>query len=251
MCVRYREQPQRAQPQPYYEHSADTTSKRPKDLYMNLERTKTNRPRKQQKRPLLDFGGCKPAEGKRVGLPGGGGGLTPAPPVCFYSHLHCTSPPPPPPPSLVCNCAGYFFWTQDVVKVKTFISIVVSPAFSVCLFNRIEQLLVHAGSMILILRILFQRGQVYPQPLKITPSGHSLSLQLLVHAGSMILILRILFQRGQVYPQPLNYPKWAKSSLQVFAGSLFQPPPRLRLSVAVAVGPSPDSASAGVARESL
>ena len=88
----------------------------------------TNRPRKQQKRPLLDFGGCKPAEGKRVGLPGSGGGLTPAPPVCFYSHLHCTSPPPP---SLVCNCAGYFFWTQDVVKVKTFISIVVSPAFSV------------------------------------------------------------------------------------------------------------------------
>ena len=43
----------------------------------------------------------------------------------------------------------------------------------------------------------------------------------------------------------------AKSSLQVFAGSLFQAPPRLRLSVAVAVGPSPDSASAGVARESL
>ena len=40
LCVRYREQPQRAQPQPYYEHSADTTSKRPKDLYMNLERTK-------------------------------------------------------------------------------------------------------------------------------------------------------------------------------------------------------------------
>ena len=133
----------------------------------------TNRPRKQQKRPLLDFGGCKPAEGKRVGLPGSGGGLTPAPPVCFYSHLHCTSPPPP---SLVCNCAGYFFWTQDVVKVKTFISIVVSPAFSVCLFNSFLELSLH-------------------------------------EPAAMIIILRILFQRGQVYPQPLNYPKWALSGM--------------------------------------